>query len=129
MALRLKLKPHERVIIGGAAVRNGRSRVELLIDNQVPVLRESELITPNEVRTPCERIYLALQLMYIDSERIAQYRSSYRALVADVVEAAPSCRPLIAAIDDSVKRGRFYQALKHARGLIDHERELIGNVR
>ena len=40
MALRLKLKPGERVIVGGAVVRNGSSRAELFVENDTPVLRE-----------------------------------------------------------------------------------------
>src|SRR5439155_12790288 len=96
MALRLSLKPHERVIIGGAALRNGGTRTELLIENEVPVLRESDILSPSMVRTPCERIYLVLQLMYVDPERSEQHIDRYRSLVADVAATAPSCRPLLA---------------------------------
>ena len=128
MALRLRLKPNERVIIGGAVVRNGRNRGELLIDNEVPVLRESDILSPRSVRTPCERIYLALQLVYLDTEQVSKHLAAYESLAADVVKAAPSCRPLMDPIEHHLSAGRFYQALKSARPLLEHERELIGDV-
>jgi flagellar protein FlbT len=128
MALRLKLKPNERVIIGGAVVRNGRSRVELLIDNEVPVLREADILSPGAVRTPCERIYLVLQLVYVDAEQVSKHLTTLHSLMADVLKVAPSCRRLIEPIEQQVSEGRFYQALKSARSLIDHERELMAHV-
>ena len=128
MALRLKLKPHERVIIGGAVVRNGHSRGELLIDNEVPVLREADILSPGAVRTPCERIYLVLQLIYVDTEQVGKHLATFQHLVEEVLRAAPSCRPLVEPIERNINDGRFYQALKSARALIDHERGLISNV-
>lgn len=128
MPLRLKLKPHERIIIGGAIVQNGRGRGELLIDHEVPVLREADILRPASVRTPCERLYMVLQLVYIDTEQASQHLVTYRTLVGDVLQAAPSCQPLIDPIDRHVAEGRFYQALKQARRLIDHERELMSDV-
>jgi flagellar biosynthesis repressor protein FlbT len=128
MALRLTLKPHERVIVGGAVIRNGKSRSELLIENEVPVLRESDILSPSSVRTPCERIHLALQLMYVDPERLAQHRAAYEELVSEVLEAAPSLAPSLQAIQEQVVAGRIYQALKCAHGLLHLERELVPDV-
>ena len=128
MALRLTLRPHERVILGGAVLRNGESRCELLIENEVPVLREQDILSPNAVRTPCQRIYLALQLMYVDQERFAEHQASYEELAAEVQLAAPSLAPVLRGIEEQVGAGRIYQALKSARGLLQREQELVRNV-
>jgi flagellar protein FlbT len=128
MPFRMSLKPHERVILGGAVLRNGRSRTELVIENEIPVLREPDILSPSRVRTPCQRVYLALQLLYLDAPRAEQHRDTYRALAADVWQAAPSCRPLLGAIDELVERGQLYQALKRAQALIEHERGLMAHV-
>lgn len=128
MALRLTLRPHERVIIGGAVLRNGESRSELLVENEVPVLREQDILSPSSVRTPCQRIYLALQLMYVDRERYAEHQASYEELAADVQLAAPSLGPVLQAIEEQVGAGRVYQALKSARGLLQREQELVRDV-
>jgi len=128
VALRLTLKPRERVIIGSAVVRNGDSRSELLIENEVPVLREPNILSPGAVRTPCERIYLSLQLVYVDPVQRSQHLGLYRAMVADVLAAAPSCRTLLQSIDEQVEGGRYYQALKVARQLLKHEHRLMTHV-
>ena len=125
MALRLSLRPNERVIISGAVIRNGETRTELLIENKVPVLRETDIMSPAAARTPCERIYLALQLMYVDPDQEAKHTTMLRTLVADVLVAAPSCRTMIEQIEASVTDGQLYHALKDARKLMDHERELM----
>ena len=128
MALRLTLRSHERVIVGGAVIRNGNSRSELLIENEVPVLREPDILSPGAVRTPCERIYLALQLMYVDQERSAHHQVTYHRLASEVLQAAPSLAPSLQAIEEQVGAGRIYQALKGAHGLLQRERELVPDV-
>lgn len=125
MALRLTLKPHERVIIGGAVIRNGDNRVELLIENEVPLLRESAILSPDAVRTPCERIYLALQLIYVDPKRVSEHQASFRALVSDVRGAAPSCNTYLDKIEDFVRAGNLYQAIKSTQDLLKYERKLM----
>jgi flagellar protein FlbT len=53
MALKLSLKPGEKMIIGGAVVKNGDAKAELFIENQVPLLREKDIMgekTP--IRSP-----------------------------------------------------------------------------
>jgi flagellar protein FlbT len=125
MALRLTLKPGERAIIGEAVVRNGRSRVHLLVENEVPVLRESDIVLPNAVGTPCERIYLALQLVYVDPGKRAEHLEALRVLTDELIQAAPSFRPLVDQTLVLVAGERFYQALKSAQRLREHERELL----
>ena len=64
MALKITLKPNERMIIGGAAVTNGNSKCELLIENNVPILRQKNILKKEEANTPCSRIYFIIQVMY-----------------------------------------------------------------
>lgn len=128
MALRLSLRPFERVIISGAVIQNGPSRTDLSVENQVPVLRETDILSPAAVRTPCERIYLALQLAYVDPDQGPRHLAAYEALAAEVRTAAPSCGPLLERIEGMVALQRYYQALKAAADLLDYERELMAYV-
>lgn len=129
MALRLTLKPHERAILGGAVLTNGKHRAELFVETEVPVLRGADILSPSSVHTPCERIVLAIQLMYVDPQRRPAHEQTYRQLVDDVLDASPSTRRLIEPIDEAVREGRFYPALKLGRQLLAYERELLSNVR
>ena len=125
MPLKLTLKSQERIIIGGAVVTNGDSRTELHIENKVPVLREADILRPTAVKTPCERIYLAVQLLYVDGDNQEQHRRQFDELVDDVLTAAPSTEQLIGAMTDEVNAGRHYQALKSAKALLEYEKGLL----
>ena len=129
MALQLRLKPGERMILGGVVVRNGEHRATLHIETKATVLRSQDILRPRDVRTPCERIVLALQLLYIEPERADAHRKSYVGLARDVREAAPSFGPHLDTIDTLLLEGEPYRALKAARPLLALERRLLGHVR
>ena len=63
MGLVLTLKPQERIILGGAVVRNnGAYSTELMIETHTPILRCPESCRNRRTNSPCSRIYLAIQL-------------------------------------------------------------------
>ena len=125
MGLKIELKPQERFIIGGAVVKNGDSRTELIIENRVPILREKDILSVDKADTPCKRIYFLLQLMYVEGKDLAEFQKTYWDLVRDVVRAAPSLIGFIDAISEHIISNRYYQALKVARQLIKREEKLI----
>ena len=128
MALKIALKAHERMIIGGAVVTNGPTKCELLVENKVPVLRQKDIMSENGADTPARRIYFAIQLMYIDEENLITHHNSYWKLVQDVVKAAPTTLGLIDPISENILSGKYYQALKLAKKLIAYEQEVLGRV-
>lgn len=129
MALKLRLKPGEKVIIGGAVITNGDRNADIRVENRVPILREKDILTEEAADSPCSRIYLAVQLMYIDEANLARYHKTYWELVKEVLKAAPSTRDHIEAISNEILAGRYFQALKKTQKLIQYERELLNNVR
>jgi flagellar protein FlbT len=129
MALKIVLKPGERIIISGAVITNGKTTAQLLIENHVPILRQKEIMGENEASTPCRRIYLVIQLMYIDAGNLATHHHTYWNLVRDVLTAAPSTLPIIDRISDHILNNRYYQALKLTKKLIEYEEETVAHVR
>lgn len=125
MGLKIELKPQERFIIGGAVVKNGSSRTELIIENRVPILREKDILSVDKADTPCKRIYFLLQLMYIEGKDLAEFQKTYWELVRDVVRAAPSLTGFIDVISEHIISNRYYQALKVARQLIKQGEKLV----
>lgn len=128
MPLKLTLKPHEKVIIGGAVIQNGSATSHFCVENNVPVLRQNDILTREQATTPCRNIYMVVQLMYIDEGSSATLHPIYWELVKAVLEAAPSMKDLISQISQYILDGRYYQALKAARKLIQHEEELFRHV-
>lgn len=129
MALKISLKPHERLIIGGAVITNGGGKAELLVENSVPILREKDILREQDADSPCKRIYFTIQLMYVDEKNLVEYHNAYWKLVRDLIDAAPSTLAHIDVISDHILNGRHYQALKLTQRLIEYEQEVIGNAR
>jgi flagellar protein FlbT len=128
MALKITLKPHEKMIIDGAVITNGTNRSDLYIENSVPILRQKDILNEKEADSPARRIYLAIQLMYIDEVKLEIHHKTYWNLVQDFIQAAPSALPVIDAISDQILKGQYYRALKRAKKLIVYEKEVINRV-
>jgi len=129
MAFRLTLKAHERLVLDGAVIRNGGHRAVLIVENEVPILRERDILSPREVRTPADRVVMAIQLMYVEPDRRDAMRVTYETLSRELRDAAPSLGAVLDLVDAHVSAGRFYQALKAARQLRGDERRLLDHVR
>jgi flagellar protein FlbT len=125
MSLKISLRPHERIIIGGAVIINGRSRTQLVIENEVPLLREKDILSEREASSPARHIYFAIQLMYVDEENLMTHHQLYWNLVEELVQAAPSVVNLVDQISKHILFGRYFQALKSARQLIEYEDEVM----
>ncbi|MDF0584577.1 flagellar biosynthesis repressor FlbT [Bradyrhizobium yuanmingense] len=124
MALKVELKPHERIIVGNSVITNTDQRARLLIDGEnVPILRERDILTPETADTPAKLVYLAVQLMYISPDPQTQH-GTYFNLVRDIVTAVPSSWPIIEGINNNILNGDLYRALKEARKLIAYEDKL-----
>lgn len=125
MPLILTLKPGEKVILGGAVIKNGPAVAHLQIENKVTLLRQKDILTEAEATTPCKKIYLVIQLMYIGDGLTPELDQVYWDLVRDVLAAAPSTNDLISEMSAYIVDSSFYSALKIARKLISYEEELI----
>ena len=129
MALKITLKPQEKMILSGAVIANGNNAgCELIIENKVPILREKDILSENDADTPCRQLYFIVQLMYIDEGNQAIHQKNYWSLVKELIKAAPSTVGLTDYISEEIVNGRYYQALKLARKLIDYEQEVISRV-
>lgn len=128
MALKVELKPNERILIGESVVTNCNQRSWLLIEGASPILREKDVLTSNRANTPAKRIYLAVQLMYTTRDPRVHHEL-YFALVRQIVEAAPSTWPHVENINNQILSGNLYKALKEAKKLVLYEEELMANAK
>jgi len=90
MALKIRLKPNEKMILNSAVITNGKSHSEFVVENRVMILREKDILRVDEATTYCSQIYLTIQMMYIDGNNLAEYHKTYWTLVRELVEAVPS---------------------------------------
>ena len=127
MALKIELKPNEKIIIGDSIITNNGPRAKLIIQGDAPVLRQGDIITPESARTPCERVYLAVQLMYLDKEP-SRHHKAYFELIQEIIKAAPSTLTHIDRLNNQILTGSYYKALKETKALLAYEKELINNA-
>ena len=125
MALKVELKPHERIIIGSCVITNVDQRARLLIEGEnTPVLREKDIMTPATANTPAKLIYLAVQLMYLSPDP-KEHHPTYFNLLKDMLTVDPGAWPIIEGINNFIMEADLYKALKEAKKLIAHEKELL----
>ncbi|MEP7353117.1 MAG: flagellar biosynthesis repressor FlbT [Acidobacteriota bacterium] len=126
MALAITLKPQERVILAGIVVRNtSRQPAHLLVETSAVVLREGDILPEKSARTPCGRIYLALQLLYLEPNDPAPLHKTLLALSEEVLSAAPSLAPTLEEIGLRVLGGDVYKALRVGKQLLKQEQALL----
>lgn len=127
MALIIDLKPHEKFIIGDSLITNDKLKARLHIEGNAPILREKDIMLEKDAKTLCEKVYLAIELMYLSKNPI-ELHSTYFALIKDIQAAAPSTASFFLKINEFVLNDKYYKALKEAKNLIEYERKLIDNV-
>jgi flagellar protein FlbT len=129
MALKVELKPHEKIIVGSCVITNTDQRAKLLIEgDRLPILREKDILTPATANTPAKLIYLAVQLMYI-SESPQDHHPVYFDLMRDILIVSPGSAPMIQDINSHILGGDYYKALKEARKLIAYEEQVLALLR
>lgn len=120
MALRVELKPFERIVIGQSVITNSDVRASFLIDGYEPIMREKDILTAEAANTPAKRIYLCVQQMYLEDD-IPKYQELYLGFVKDFLEAVPSSRADIESASNHILSGALYKALKDIRKLMKRE--------
>ena len=122
MALKLELKPNERVLLGDCLVTNTDQRTRLVIEGTVPILREKDIMSLSRADSLAKLVYLAVQFIYT-AKRPNDHHALYFRLVDEFLKAAPSAKSYIESINNRILAGDPYRALKEARKLIAYEKE------
>jgi flagellar protein FlbT len=129
MALKLNLKPHEKCIIGGAAIQNGSKMASLMIANQTTVLREKHIMTEEKADTIAKQIYFVVQLIYLDGgiDNSKQNHEIFFKLIREFIDLEPSSTVLemIAKIGQYLLDGIDYKALAECRKLVEYEAKML----
>ncbi|MCJ2043504.1 flagellar biosynthesis repressor FlbT [Methylobacterium sp. J-078] len=124
MALKIDLKPNERLIINGVSIRNGDRRASLTFETQAKFLRERDILTESEAVTSCERLYVLLEAIYL-TDNPSELENEFIIQANVLMAAAPSMAPYLATIFERFSNGEYYAALKSGQELMKYERNLL----
>ncbi|MFK7793064.1 MAG: flagellar biosynthesis repressor FlbT [Devosiaceae bacterium] len=128
MALKVELKPGERIILGECVITNDSQRTRLFIEGDAPILREKDILTPETADTPAKRVYFAVQLMYLENN-VDAHADRFLQLSQDFMTAAPSSAGIIERINNKILTSDLYKALREAKALISHEEERLRDAK
>jgi len=130
MTLRISLKDGEKMIVNGAVLR-AVGRTDVVVENQVSLMRGREVMTPEEANTPARRLYFACMLAYIGGEDgLPAQQDLIVTLLGDLVGAleANEAKASCAQIAHRLATGDYYRALAECRSLIAYEAEALGRI-
>ena len=129
MALKISLKANEKIILGGAVIKNGAHPSVFFVENNVLVLREKDIITEELADTPCKRIYYTVQLMYLDEKNLAQYHAAYWRQIGELTDTVRTMLPFSVEIGEHILACEYYKALKITKKMIAYEKELLDHAK
>lgn len=127
MPLKLSLKPGEKFVLNGAVLTNGEKRATLIVQNKACLLREKDIMQPDEATTPARRIYLPIMMMYLDPDDNDQYYDEFALRMTEFMGAIANKSALADCVEISrdVMSGSYYKALMICKKLFEFERERL----
>ncbi|MBA4014436.1 MAG: flagellar biosynthesis repressor FlbT [Phenylobacterium sp.] len=130
MPLKLSLKPGEKFVLNGAVVQNGDRRTTLVLQNKASVLREKDIMQPEDAATPARRIYFPMMMMYLDDGGAGRYYDEFAERLTEFMSVIrnPEVLTDCVAISKHAMAREYYKALMLCRKLIEYEDERLGNV-
>jgi flagellar protein FlbT len=130
MPLKLSLKPGERFVVNGAVLQNGDRRAVLLLQNKASILREKDIIQPDEANTPGKHIYFPIMMMYLDPAEANRYYEDFVVRLNEFMGAirSPDILKDCVSLSREVMAQDYYKALTRCRKLLVYEQGLLGNV-
>lgn len=130
MPLKLSLKPGEKFVLNGAVLTNGDKRTSLVIQNKACILREKDIMQPEDASTPARRIYLPIMMMYLDEDNGDQYYEEFALRMTEFMGAVRNKVVLASCIEISrdVMGRSYYKALMLCKKLFEFERKRLNYV-
>jgi flagellar protein FlbT len=128
--LKLSLKPGEKFVLNGAVVQNGDRRGVLVLQNKASVLREKDIMQPDEATTPARRIYFPVMMMYLDESAAERQYEEFATRLTEFMGVVrnPDVLSDCIAISKHVMAREYYKALMLSRKLIEYEDQRLGHV-
>ncbi len=128
MALKLRLKPCERVVINGCVVQNENRRYTLTVSNFAQIIRGSDILQEDQAVTPVRRAYFLIQSMLLDPTAAASGSGLVAEMMAQLytIFSRRDIQDQIARSMGHVGERDYYKALAALRPVMEYEDTLLG---
>ena len=115
MSLKFRIPVGEKIVVNGAVITNtGNKAMHFSLENDASIMRERDILLPEDVKTPLENVYLFVQLMYIEPGSHDTHHKSFQdsAQIAFLSTADNEERNLVFEVVGLVGEKNYYSALK-----------------
>ncbi|PYE84383.1 flagellar biosynthesis repressor FlbT [Pseudoroseicyclus aestuarii] len=123
MALKLTLKPNERIIVNGCALRNSGRRHVMIVESQADVVRGQDLLDAEAAATPAAQVYFLVQTALTRSDLREALAPAIRDRLATLsaTSFASAHRGDLMEAATFIAMGDFYKALRALRPMMREE--------
>jgi len=127
MPLKLSLRPGEKFVVNGAVMQNGDRRAALALKNRASILREKDIMLPEDAQSPARRIYFPVMLLYLGEGVVEDVYAEFAARLAEFMGAVrdPEILAECVGVSRDVMMAEYYRALMRCRKLITYESEKL----
>lgn len=115
MALKISLKPQEKIVVNGAVIANGDRTAHLHFLNDARLLREKDIMVEENVKSDEDFLYFLTQLIYIDPEHTERYRLQLGKIGEMIKGANPDHGETVDGILAKLDDGHIYEAMRDCR--------------
>ncbi|MFC4669511.1 flagellar biosynthesis repressor FlbT [Seohaeicola nanhaiensis] len=129
MVLKLTLKPYERFIVNGCAIRNSGRRHSLVIEAQADVVRGKDLLDGSQAVTVVNKVYFLIQTALTRADLREKLVPTIQQNLAQLatVFGPPTVGHIFEAAN-YVSKSDFYKALKQLQPVMEYENELMNHI-
>lgn len=98
----------------------------LILQNKASVLREKDILQPEDANTPAKRVYFPVMMMYLDETAAAKVYDEFALRLSEFMGASrnPAVLADCVAASRHVIAREYYKALMAARKLVEYEEDL-----
>jgi|TARA_R110002094_G_scaffold51636_1_gene63087 flagellar protein FlbT len=115
MALKFRIPAGEKIVVNGAVITNTSPKaMHFSLENDASIMRERDILLPEDAKTPLQNVYLFIQLMYIEPDSHDSHYKSFQnaAQIAFLSTADITERNLVFELVGLVGEKNYYAALK-----------------
>ncbi|GLQ05590.1 flagellar biosynthesis repressor FlbT [Sneathiella chinensis] len=126
MSLKFRIPAGEKIIVNGAVITNTSSKaMHFSLENDASIMRERDILLPNQVTTPLHNVYLQVQMMYIEPENHAEHYRTFQEAAQNAFLSSVDIetRDAIFEVVGLVGEKNFYNALKLLQSMIRDDAE------
>lgn len=115
MSLKFRIPAGEKIIVNGAVITNTSSKaMHFSLENDASIMRERDIMLPDQIKTPTHNMYMQVQMMYIEPQNHADHYKNFQeaAQFAFLSTEDVPTRDIIFEVVGLIGEKNFYNALK-----------------